>query len=161
MQTVQRYIYIMVSVSENHTNSIRELTYTVFPMREQPFKAMLFWPVTILTLWAVYWNSGSWLLTFIGAAVLFGSLTSYYLPTHYSVDNKGVRMQRLYYGRHLSWERIRSIVDERDGIFLSPFPVKTRLENFRGLYMPYRDNRIELLSLIRKYAPDVKGLSDE
>lgn len=152
---------MMETDSDIQGDNIEELRFSVFPMREQPMKALLFWPVTLFTLWAVYWNSGSWLLTLVGVAVLFGSLTSYYLPTNYTIDGKGAKMQRLYYHRQLSWERIRSIVDERGGLFLSPFPVKTRLENFRGFYMPYRDNRNKILSIVRKYAPDVKGLPDE
>ena len=130
-------------------------------MREQPTKAFLFWPVAILTIWAVYWNVGSILLTFIAVIVLFGSLTSYWLPSNYTIDKDGVRLQRWYYQRQLEWSRIRSVVDEREGLFLSPFPIKARLENFRGLYMPYRDNRDELLDLVRHYAPDVKGLKSE
>ena len=51
--------------------------------------------------------------------------------------------------------------DEREGLFVSPFPVKSRLENFRGIYLPYRNNREYVIAIVRNYAPDLRGLPQE
>lgn len=137
------------------------LRWTVYPMREQPSKGFIFWPVTILTIWAVHWNIQHPVLTIVAAIVLYGSLTSYYLPTRYTLDQQGAQFKRWIFHRQMRWERVRSVVDEREGLFLSPFPVKTRLENFRGLFLPYRDNRTAVLNCVHRYVPQAKGLPDE
>ena len=135
--------------------------WTAFPLRESPHKGVLFWVVMVVTVWAVYWNVGSILLTVFAAALLLVTLSSFYLPTHYSIDEIGVSVRRVAYNRRLSWVRIRSVFDERDGLFVSPFPVKSRMENFRGVYLPYRNNRKEILAIIKAYAPDLRGLPNE
>ena len=49
-------------------------------------------------------------------------------------------------------------MSEKNGVFISPFPVRTRLENFRGLYLVYNDNRRDVIEGIRSYSPDIPGL---
>ena len=137
-----------------------EYRYSAFPMRESPMKGVLFWSVVIITIWAVYWNIGSILFTIGAALILLISLTSFFLPTTYIINDSGAGMNRWLFNRKIGWDRIRSVNDEKDGIFLSPFPVKSRLENFRGLYLPYRDNRDRIIEIIRKYSPEVTGLPE-
>jgi len=127
-------------------------------MQEHPAKGVLFWAVVIFTVWAVYWNVGSLLLTAVAAVLLLGSLTSFYLPTRYTLDQSGALSKRWLHRRRMGWERVRSVSDEKAGLFLSPFPVRTRLENFRGLYLPYRGNRDEVLSFVSSCAPGAAGL---
>jgi hypothetical protein len=128
-------------------------------MKESPAKGVLFWTVLLLTVWAVWWNLQSLLLTAVAAGMLLGSLTSFYLPTVYRLGADGAGYSRWLSQRKLEWSRVRSVTKERDGVFLSPFPAKTRLENFRGLYLPYRSNREEVLACIRLFAPEATGLT--
>ena len=131
--------------------------WTAFPMRESPLKGIFFWMVVIFTIWAIHWNIGSVMLTFVAAVILLGALTSFFLPTTYILDESGAGFKRWFHRRRLSWSKVRSVVDERDGMFLSPFPVKSRLENFRGLYLPYRNNRERVLAVVKFYAPEAGG----
>jgi len=124
-------------------------------MRESPGRAIIFWLVLIFTLWMVYWNLESIIFTIFAGLLLLGSLSSFYLPTTYSIDDKGVGSKRILHKRKIEWDRVRSISDEENGVFLSPFPVKSRLENFRGIFLPYRGNRDEILELISEHVPDV------
>jgi len=140
-------------------NTSDQLVWRVHPMKESPAKGVLFWTVLLLTVWAVWWNLQSLLLTAVAAGMLLGSLTSFYLPTVYRLDAIGAGYSRWLSQRKLEWSRVRSVTKERDGVFLSPFPAKTRLENFRGLYLPYRSNREEVLGCIRLFAPDATGLT--
>jgi len=135
-----------------------ELTWTAFPMKESIPNAIFFWVVVVLTVLAVWWNLESVLLTFVATLVLLGALTSFYLPTTYSANQDGVSWKRITGGKKLEWQRVRLVADEREGLFISTFPVKSRMENFRGIYLPYRGNREDVLVVVRHYAPDVKGL---
>jgi len=138
-----------------------ELAWRMFPMLDQPLKAVIFWPVVLLTIWGVWFSTDSATLTLLSVVVLFGSLTGYYLPTQFAISRDGVRMQRLFYRREIAWERIKSAVPERDGLFLSPYPVRTRLENYRGIYLPYRSNEAEVIAAVRRFSPELSGLPDE
>jgi hypothetical protein len=129
-------------------------------MRESPGRALIFWAVLIFTIWMVYWNIESIIFTIFAGLLLLGSLSSFYLPTTYIIDEKGVGSKRLLHKRELEWNRVRSVSDEDNGVFLSPFPVKSRLENFRGIFLPYRENRTEILKLIAEHVPDAFQLND-
>lgn len=137
---------------------INETHWSVHPMKEEPRKALIFWPVTLITIWAVYWNTNSMLWTVLTILVLAISLPSYYLQSTYKIDSEGIHLRRWFYVRRFEWSRLKSIAVEKYGVFCSPFPVKSRLENYRGIYIPYRDNRDTVLSLIRTYAPNTVGL---
>ena len=55
----------------------------------------------------------------------------------------------------MSWQRLKLIVEEKTGLFLSPFPYRTRLENYRGMYLYFRGNRDEILLLMQHYKPSL------
>ena len=144
-------------IAEPLQNS-EELVWHAHPMKENPAKGVLFWALILFTIWAIYWNLGSLLLTTVAAGMLLGSLTSFYLPTQYRFDSSGAFIHRWFYRRGMSWQRVRSVSVERDGIFLSPYPLRTRLENFRGVYLPYRENKEQLIAYLHKSAPGISGL---
>jgi hypothetical protein len=130
-------------------------------MKESPMKGLLFWTILPLTVWAVYWNLNSLFLTALAAALLLGSLTSFYIPSRYSLDAQGASLHRWFIRKRLDWTRVRSVVDEQGGLFLSPFPLKSRLENFRGMFLPYRDNRQAVIDWVKLHAPEAKGFKPE
>lgn len=142
-------------------NESKLLTYTVFPMRDSTTKAVIFWVVVILTIWGVWLNIENLLLTVVAGAVLIASLSSFYLPTTYRLDAEGASWNRFSGNRSISWSRVRRVSDEKDGLFLSPFAGRSMMENFRGLYLPYRANRDEILRLVRQFAPNAKGWKDQ
>lgn len=121
-------------------------------MRESLVKAVIFWLVVCFTIWGVWLTGESILLTIVAGAVLLASLTSFYFPTRYRIDANGASWQRMTGGKSIDWTRVRRVVVEQDGVFLSPFAGRTMMENFRGIYLPFRSNRDELLEIIRLYA---------
>lgn len=133
-------------------------SWVVFPMLDNPGKGVFFWLVLIVTTWAVYYNMQSLLFTIVAALVLLGSTTAFYLPNRYWIDQEGIHLKRWKFQRDFNWDRIRSVYIESKGVFLSPFPEKTRLENFRGFHLMIRDNRDQVVEELRKYIPDVKGM---
>jgi len=134
-------------------------------MRDKLSKGIFFWVVVAGVIWAVYWNirlsfspAGSLVFTGIAAILLLLSLTSFFLKTSYTINLDGIEVKRWLYQRNFTWKRVRSVTAEPKGIFISPFPVRTRLENFRGMYLVYNDNRSEVIDGIRSFSPDIPGL---
>jgi hypothetical protein len=130
-------------------------------MRESLWRAIFFWVVVVFTLWAVWWNVHSLLMTAFAGIILLGALASFILPTQYKIGPEGASQERLTGRKSIEWSRVRSLTDEREGLFLSPYPVKSRLENFRGLYLPYRENREEIMAVVKMYASEASKPVDK
>ena len=71
-------------------------------------------------------------LTFI---VLILSVIPYYSPTYYIIDETGITIKHLGVKREKKWKELKRCYLERNGVFLSPFDIETRLENYRGIYV--------------------------
>lgn len=61
----------------------------------------------------------------------------------------------------MGWDKIKSASIDPNGLFVSPYPVRTRLENYRGIYLPFRENRDQIVAVIRSFAPALRGLPDD
>ncbi len=144
---------------------VKTIQWQIHPMGDSVSKAFFFWAVVIMVIWAVYWNvsssfspAGSIIFTMVASFLLLLSLTSFFLPTCYSISSEGIEVKRWFYKRNFAWSRVRSATAEKSGIFISPFPVRTRLENFRGVYLIYNDNMQAVIDGIRSFAPNLAGL---
>lgn len=119
-----------------------------------------------MVVWAVFWNirldftfAQSMVYTFAATLFLLISLSSFYLPTHFKIGKEGVSLKRWFYVKTMTWERIRSVKDEKTGLFVSPFPARRRLENFRGIYLYYKGNRDEIMRTFLEYKPEITEIT--
>lgn len=119
--------------------------YVVFPMKENLSKAIMFWIIIAFVSWTVYWNVENMLFTLGCAMFLLYSTSAFFLPSKYQLNNEGVTLQRPFHRvRTINWSSIRSVQYEKAGVFFSRYSSKHSLENFRGLYFPYKGNQAEL-----------------
>jgi hypothetical protein len=140
----------------NDTNSgidgsKEELSWVTHPMVEYPWKAVVFWVVFLLVLGAVWLYTHEWVFVILSGLILFGSLRGFVLPTRYKINHEGIEVDRTFYKVSKSWNDYRSYAAERNGIFLSPFSVKHRMENFRGLFVPTGKHHQEVVRLVGKH----------
>ena len=154
-----------ISPGARGADSPQTLKWTVHPLRESPLKAALFWLILTVVIWAVYWNAipafsrgAAVLFTAAAAALLLLAVNSFYLPTHFYIDSTGAGFQRWSFHKHITWTRVRSASADKTGLFLSSFPVRSRIENFRGLYLYFRGNREAVIAAVRRYKPGLAGL---
>ncbi|MBI2503336.1 MAG: hypothetical protein HYW07_08910 [Candidatus Latescibacteria bacterium] len=109
------------------------LQWTAHPLAENP------WPKSTLLGGVVAAVSAGAAFSFEGLeygllslGVLFASLSSYFCPTHYLLDEEGVQIRHLGRCRQRPWRQFCRIDRCREGIFLSPFARPSRLDPFRG-----------------------------
>lgn len=76
------------------------------------------------------------------------SLLPYYTPTTYRLTKDGIEVRKIFYTIRKNWNDFRSFYPDRNGALLSPFPIPTRLENFRGIYIRFKNNKEEVLSFV-------------
>jgi hypothetical protein len=82
--------------------------------------------------------------------VLFGSLASFYFPTRYRMTEDEIivktRMQTIV----KRWSQYRTYYVDKNGILLSPFVRRSRLENFRGTYIKFWYNKDEVVAFVKE-----------
>ncbi len=58
-------------------------------------------------------------------------------------------MKKPYSRLKREWSHFRSFYPDKNGVLLSPFAKPSRLENFRGVYILFGENKDEILDFIR------------
>jgi hypothetical protein len=111
--------------------------WTISPWREDPARA------TIAVIGALFlWLMAAWLLpaerllaTLMGLAVLV-VLAPGMMPTQCRVDGCGVARRVLFAWDRMAWQEIRWARVGVHGLFVSPLTRRSRLDRFRGLFLP-------------------------
>ncbi len=121
----------------DHAGSPVTVEWTLSPWREDPARAAL---ATIAAL--LLWLLAAWLLagehvlsTLMGLAVLV-VLAPGLAPTQCRVDGDGVARRVLFTWDRRAWPEIRRARVGVGGLFVSPFARGSRLDRFRGLFLP-------------------------
>jgi hypothetical protein len=97
----------------------------------------------------VYLTTFSLLLTILSVVIMLGSLSPFFLPTYYELDNKKVKVKFFFNTKEKEWNMFRSFYVDRNGVLLSPFDRPSKLENFRGLYVRFNQNKEEVVDFVR------------
>jgi hypothetical protein len=85
------------------------------------------------------------MLMVILAILLFTmSLSTFFFPTRYEVTAEKVTIRYLFTTVQKDMSSFRSFFPDKNGVLLSPFVGPSRLENFRGIYLRYHQNKAEV-----------------
>lgn len=85
----------------------------------------------------------------IACAVLVAAMSRYLLPIHYCLTEREVAVTHAGMTRRLPWDCFQNFRIHPDGVFLSPFRRPSRLDSFRGCFLRFKDNRDEVLAVVR------------
>lgn len=131
------------------------LLWLSHPARERPWATVAYVTIILLSgfLAAVVMGNNLW-WGFVGCGVLFLSGWTYFLPIRFRMDLEGISKKSLFGNEKKSWDQVRSIVPDRYGVLLSPFPQPSRLAKFRGMSVQFSGNRKEVLEFIRSHTPE-------
>jgi hypothetical protein len=83
--------------------------------------------------------------------VLFASLAKFYLPTKYRLSDKRIMVKSTTQTVYKNWSQYRSFYPDRNGVLLSPFVRPSRLENFRGLYLIFENNKKDVIRFVENH----------
>ena len=84
----------------------------------------------------------------LGVVVLVVTSREFFLPTRFTLDDRGATKRFLLFTRFMPWEKVRRTSPDSRGVLLSPMPFPSRLEVFRGLYLRFGRSRAEVLSYL-------------
>jgi hypothetical protein len=126
------------------------LEWLAHPVRRKPLVSVA---VTILIFVAaaiVFFSTNSMAFTLLALVVLAASLAKFYFPTRYRMTEKRLIVKTTTQTLSKEWKLYRNFYPDRNGILLSPFARQTRLENFRGLYILFSDNKDEVTAFVKR-----------
>ena len=141
------------AVSTNDAPEV--LTWRSYPFTEklgQGIVVLVFIIVVIVGIW--FWTY-EWLMVGLSTLILFGSLTSYFLPAKYKLSSEGAKVRRM--GRTIKrrWDEFRSFYADKRGLMLSTFDKPNRLDSFRGFNIHFSGNREQIIAYVEKHLPRV------
>ena len=86
---------------------------------------------------AVQLSWKEWYITVIAAMFLWASVSPFYLPTRYEMDEDRIRIRTTWSRKEKPWSRYRRAAADARGALLSPFERRSRLDRFHGLNLRY------------------------
>ena len=126
------------------------LEWKTHPIKTRPIAAVmvslfiLFIPFLVLSLTA------SKLFGFLSLVVLFASVAKFYFPTYFTLTTSEAIIKSSTQTIKKNWSEFRSYYPDKNGVLLSPFVDKSRLENFRGVYLIFNDNHDAVLKIVKQ-----------
>ncbi|MBM3313941.1 hypothetical protein FJY70_05065 [candidate division WOR-3 bacterium] len=110
------------------------LSWTIHRARETPTKTV------IVTLFIVAFVGFSWVvfgpaLGALGVVVLFLATNTYFLPITYTLDQRGIEVDKRLFTARYEWKQFRRWFRTSGGIVVSPFSRRSFLDNFRGVHL--------------------------
>jgi len=124
------------------------MEWRVHLARHQPVKAAIVVLVIALTL-AVGWLWVNPLVAFLMGLFLLNAVGEFLFPLRFRVTKEGVEVSSFLHDRKLRWEQIRRMEVYPSGVFLSPYPKPSQLDNLRGIWLRW-DGEIEGLQRLVK-----------
>jgi hypothetical protein len=97
----------------------------------------------------VYLTTFNPLLTILSVVIMLGSLLPFFLPTYYELDNEKIKVKFFFTIKEKEWTMFRSFYVDKNGVLLSPFEKPSRLENFRGLYVRFNQNKDPVVDFVK------------
>ncbi len=125
------------------------LKWSSHPVRKRTLISILVILFLFVVWLVVYLTTSSLLLTVLSVVIILGSLSSFFLPTHYELDQKKVRVRFFLTTREREWDAFRSFYVDKNGVLLSPFEKPSRLENFRGIYVRFNQNKDQVVDFVK------------
>jgi hypothetical protein len=127
------------------------MAWTCHPVRRRPLVSLLVTLFVILIGMVVYLATSSNIFTVLALVILYASLAKFYFPTRYRFTEKGFEVKTTTQKLFKPWSMFRSFYPDKNGVLLSPFTRPTRLENFRGVYIMFADNRDSVIEYVSQH----------
>jgi hypothetical protein len=90
-------------------------------------------------------------------AILFLSLSAYFLPTRYRIDGDGVEVATAFGRTSRPWSGLATYVADARGVSLSPYRRASWLDAYRGVRLLSQGNRGDVLGAVAAHLVERRG----
>ena len=87
----------------------------------------------------------------IGFLAITGFTTDYWLPIQYRLDRNKATMRCGMSITSIEWGLVKHVVEDANGVKLSPLEDSKRLAPFRGVYLRFEGNRDEVMNAVEAF----------
>ncbi len=136
---------------EEQKNKGPSLSWKCHPATRKPLVTIAVTLFVLLVTAAVFYSTDSRTFAVLTLLIMFGSLAKFYFPTSYTLTDEGIIIKTTTQTLRKEWSLYRSYYPDKNGILLSPFVRPTRLENFRGLYVMFNNNKDEVIAFVKAH----------
>lgn len=127
------------------------MEWRVWPLKRQPARGALAALVLAGSVWGVWTWTGGVVLTALSVVVLSMSVGSFFVPTDYRLDDRGVTVARPWTRRTRAWREFRGVRHGGEIILLSPSRKGNWLDGIRGVTLRVPEaRREEVLDHVRR-----------
>ena len=126
------------------------LSWTSWPMLRSPVRAVLAVVFVVLMAWTIQAMLGTPYFTVVAVLLVWGQVAGFFLPTRFSLTDERVSVRGLVSRREKVWSEFRSHYVDREGVLLSPFVERSRLDRFRGVSLQFHGNRDEVVAFVER-----------
>jgi hypothetical protein len=119
-------------------------------MVKSPWRAVAAVAIIGLLGWTIQSLTRNAFFTTVGLLLVWGQVASFFVPTRYALTDENVLVRGLLAKKEKPWSGFRSYHVDREGVLLSPFVGRSRLERFRGLSLQFHGNRSEVMSFVER-----------
>lgn len=118
-------------------------------MREDPVRSAAVIGFLAVVVWAIASSFGrEWIVASTIILLLF--LARFFFPTHYRLGPESVSARGLISRKKRHWSGLKRYYVGKRGVHLSPYTQPSRLESFRGIYLPFGTKREKILDFIEE-----------
>ena len=119
-------------------------------MVKSPVRAALAVAFIAVMAWTIQSLLETTYFTVIAVLLVVGQVAGFFLPAKFELTEKKVTVRGLVARREKDWGDFRSYYVDREGILLSPFIERSRLERFRGFSLQFHGNRDEVVRFVER-----------
>ena len=140
----------MEAVDNSFTTRREVLKWIDHPLKKSGKNLLIVVLFLILAPAVVFFSTRSIFFLFLSIIFLLGSLSTFFLPTTYELSEDSLKVKFFFNTRKMEWGKYRSFYMDKNGVLLSPFEKPSRLENFRGIYIRFNQNKDEVVNFIKQ-----------
>jgi len=134
------------------------LEWTVHLRQHDPHRTWVIYLAMAFAALMGFWLFSSLLCALIGALVIFFSTAEYLLPLRYRLTTRRACVSNGATRYEIAWPNVRRVLMGRVALKLSPLPMESRLEAFRGVLLRFAPDgepgsREEVLRIVKKKVP--------
>ncbi len=126
------------------------LTWTTHPIKKRPLAAVLVSLFILIVPLIVLTITSSKIFGFLSLVVLFASVAKFYFPTYFTLTDSEAVIKSSAQTIRKQWSEFRSYYPDKNGVLLSPFVDKSRLENFRGIFLMFDNNEEDVMNIVKQ-----------
>lgn len=134
-----------------------ELTWRAWPAAARPAQAVVVGLALLAATFGLGAYGGDALLGGVAFAILFLSLSAYFLPTRYRIDGDGVEVATAFGRTSRRWSGLATYVADARGVTLSPYRRASWLETYRGVRLLFQGNRDDVLRALAPHLEERRG----